>query len=95
MNRLGKRGRAWENARRKLKRIFESKGILTCELRYPGCWHDNGLGFMHRVKRRKITSDEELLTVALACNFCHAQAEFLSPDEMFRIVTETIEQRLS
>lgn len=70
----GKKTKAWESERAKLKRRFLAVGIITCELRYTGCAFDNLLGFAHADKRRKL-SREDLSVVILACNFCHDKIE--------------------
>lgn len=95
INPIGPKTKAWSNTRVELKAEFEFQyGITTCELRYEGCWRDNALGFAHAAKRRKLTR-EDLKHVILCCNPCHDQIEFLSPEEMKRIVDETIQNRAS
>jgi len=85
----GKRTIAWEQARKKLKEEYLAKGITTCELRLPGCWHDNGLSFCHRHKRSWYWSQEELLAAfnqtILGCIHCHNIIEYKKElsDEMF------------
>lgn len=82
MRTIGKKGKAWIDARAELKIEFEfTYGITTCELHYEGCWIDNALGFAHAAKRRKL-SNEDLKHVILCCNPCHDQIEFLSPEKM-------------
>jgi hypothetical protein len=88
----GKKVNAWTNVRKSLKVEFEAMGITVCELQYEGCANDVYLGFAHAAKRRKLTP-EDLDHVILACNFCHDKIEFLEPEEMKRIVDETIEGR--
>lgn len=66
----GKRTKQWTSVRALLKKEFFSKGITTCQLRYEGCWIDNGLGFAHSKRRNKIVGDE-ISECILACNFCH------------------------
>ena len=92
INPLGPKGKAWKDARADLKMEFLALGITTCELRYEGCWFDDALGFAHAAKRRKLTA-EDLGHVILVCNICHDQIEFLPPEEMKRIVDETIQGR--
>lgn len=67
-------------------------GITTCEARFVDCWIDDGLGFMHRFKRRKIEGDE-IRVVALGCNSCHDIIEGLSPEGMYQAVTRLIRKR--
>lgn len=92
MRRAGKKTKAWEKARAELKVEHESMGITTCELRYEGCWNDDALGFAHAAKRRKLTS-VDLKHAIVACGSCHDKIEFLKPEEMERIVNETIHNR--
>jgi hypothetical protein len=69
----------WVHDRRKLKRIYENKGITTCELRLDGCAYDNMLSFAHRHKRRFYYSQPHLLgkfdQTLLACIPCHEKIE--------------------
>jgi hypothetical protein len=81
--------KGWENARRKLKQIFENAGITRCEV----CQTDWALGFAHRKKRRHITDEKELMTVALLCNPCHERIEY--GGDMFNQITAIIERRFS
>lgn len=79
LRKIGKRGQDWINKRALLKKEFMLKGIIECELRLPGCWKDNALGFAHKEKRWKYISEPEKLgdfnEVVLACNPCHAKIE--------------------
>lgn len=71
----------WTVCRGRLKRIFEEKGITTCELMLPGCAYDNFLSFAHYHKRiwYKVRGREGLLgefnQVLLACIPCHQKIE--------------------
>lgn len=80
----------WNYIRTKLKTQFESMGITYCEK----CGTRNGLTFAHRLKRRFITDDTELMTVALLCLRCHQEVEQLPHQQMFEQITEVIENRL-
>jgi hypothetical protein len=86
MNR-GRKRRAWDRARAKLKKQFFEKGITYCEQ----CGDHFNLSFAHRLKRRFITTDTELMTVALLCIPCHQKIE-VNPD-MFQIITNIIHNR--
>jgi hypothetical protein len=88
----GKKTKRWAAERRTLVQKFAAMGITSCELRYEGCWNDNALGFAHAAKRRKLR-EQDLDVVILACNPCHDHIEFLAPEEMERIVNETISSR--
>lgn len=93
----GKKTKAWESERAKLKRKFAKVGITTCELQGSNkvvheCGGDNYLGFAHDAKRRKLRP-EDLGRVALVCNFAHDIIENWSAGKMKAIVFETIEKR--
>lgn len=79
MNNNGKRAYEWELARKRLKKLFLSYGIVTCELQLEGCIHDNFLSFAHRRKRVEYYSEPEKLfdpnEVVLACQNCHQKIE--------------------
>lgn len=95
MRAVGKKGRQWANVRRnELKPAFEAMGVTSCELRYENCANDDYLGFAHAAKRRKLSVDD-LNHVILACNFCHDLLEVMPPEEMQRIVDETIHNRIA
>lgn len=95
ISKIGPKTEAWNDARAELKIEFETVyGVTTCELRYAGCWFDNALGFAHAEKRRKL-SREDLKHVILACNPCHDILEVKPPEEMKRIVDETVHNRAS
>lgn len=87
MRRFGKKGQAWNRVRTKVKKKFFDSGITRCEM----CGTDNFLSFAHRLKRRFITNDEELATVALLCIPCHEKVE-RSPD-MYELITAIIQSR--
>lgn len=90
---VGKKTREWMTVRARLKRKFVAAGITSCELGYPGCWKDEGLGFAHGRKRRHLKGDEiETLTI-LACNPCHDRIETLSAPAMLAIVKSVIAER--
>lgn len=74
----GKKTRQWDNTRRKLKEQFERAGIVRCEV----CNGTFALSFAHRLKRRFITDQQELETVALLCQICHNEVEYAGHDEM-------------
>lgn len=92
LNPRGRKVKAWESARRKLKTKFAAMGIMSCELQYAGCWFDNALGFAHAAKRVKLKGDN-LYHVILACGPCHGKIEFLPAEEMKRIVDDIVGSR--
>ena len=71
----GRRTKAWNKDRANLKKIYEEKGITTCELNFAGCWVNNALSFAHKHKRSFYWSKPELLgtfeETILACIPCH------------------------
>lgn len=87
----------WDRVRKQLKIEFERRDIVRCER----CSGSFGLSFAHRLKRRFITTDEELRTVALLCQQCHYWAEYGDRDNpgtherMYEIITEIIDGRSS
>lgn len=72
---MGKVG-IWTKQREKLKREYLKKGITTCELRLPGCWYSNALGFAHRYKRADPRCEHTFKGTILACNPCHDKIEY-------------------
>ena len=85
----------WNRVRAKLKKRFYAMGITFCEM----CGRTDFLSFAHRLKRRFITTDEELEMVALLCmdnpqgKGCHNKLEHSSHEEMFERITEIIRTR--
>ena len=66
----------WNRERKKLKVIYEHKGIVICELRFPGCWVDNALSFCHRYKRRDPRCEHTFSGTVLGCIPCHSILEY-------------------
>lgn len=94
MKRAGKKSLAWGETRAELKVRFEAAGITACER----CGIDDCLSFAHRMKRRKITTQAELETVALLCmppssNDCHGHFERMSAEDMYHEIAKIIEAR--
>lgn len=81
--------KGWTNARRKLKVQFERMGVTRCEI----CNTAFPLGFAHRLKRRFITDEAELMTVALLCNPCHERIEHSGHENMYEAVSRIIDTR--
>lgn len=90
MIKAGKKTLEWEKVRRtELIPQFEEWGITTCEIKIEGvCWNNNALGFAHTLKRRDITTPEQLRRVVLACNPCHDIVEHRC-QEYFGVSMET------
>lgn len=76
IKRLGKKGREWNNARRKLKKEYYAKNITTCELMLEGCTATNYLSFAHRYKRRDPRCEHTFEQTILACIPCHNKIEY-------------------
>ena len=79
----------WHSVRRTLKVRFERDGITRCEQ----CNGNFALSFAHRYKRRFITTDEELATVALLCQKCHERIEFSGHEQMKDAIDTIIANR--
>ena len=90
IKRIGKKTKAWNNARAKLKNDFERMGIMECEIQFHDCWVNNALGFAHLVKRRNV---EDLREVVLACNPCHMVVESWKEAEMKEFLLNIIDER--
>lgn len=95
MKRRGKKTLEWYKARAELKKEFERMGITACELRLKGCTSNFALSFAHRIKRRFITTEQELKIVALACLNCHNIIEAQGHEKMARAVDQAIANRIS
>ncbi len=85
----GKKTKGWEKTRKKLKERFLGMGVTRCER----CGSGFNLSFAHRVKRRFITTPEELETVALLCCICHDAVEGLSHEGMREEIQRVIDAR--
>lgn len=79
------------NAR--LKKMAEAKGIHQCEVRLDGCLKTWALTWAHSKKSRFIVTDDEWMEAALACVHCHDKIEAMPHDQMYKIVTEAINNR--
>ncbi len=89
----GKKTKAWDAVRRKLKVAFQRVGITICEARGPGCWVSNGLGFAHSLKRRFIVTSEQMEECALLCSVCHDAWETGPHDVMEAAIKRIISER--
>lgn len=92
LKRAGRKTKEWDHIRAVLKKRFRAAGITTCEIREPGCFGDNGLGFLHYDKRRFLTP-AELWIVALGCAHCHDIYELKPRPEMKKAVLKIIAAR--
>lgn len=79
LNREGPTGRANREANQRLKEIFSSERITSCEVRLAGCLRTWALTFAHRHKRLWYRGDVDKLSnfnqVILACTKCHETIE--------------------
>ena len=81
MKQLGKQGKKNLKANKELKKLYQSKGIDRCEIRFEG---HNWLfpAFAHRHKRDwyKVKGREHLLAsfnqTVIACQYCHNKIEY-------------------
>ena len=92
MNRRGKKTKAWDAVRAKLKPLFEAAGLTSCEFGFikHGCWGRTGLSFAHAHKRTD--PNFEMCAVALACPHAHQILdEQMSHAEMAESVHRAIE----
>jgi hypothetical protein len=94
----GKKTKAWDAMRARVKPLFEAAGITRCELGYMDdpeparrCKGEVE-GFAH-AKKRDETPPDELSHVIAACNNCHAVIERLSHAEMAERVYAVIRAR--
>ena len=77
-------------ANRKLKEMYQEKGITHCELKLEGCWKNSTLGFAHLHKRIWYIHKPELLSdfnqTILACTSCHQKIEYnkVLTEKMFK-----------
>lgn len=85
----GKKCAAWDRTRAKLKIVFAEMGVTRCEKCNSG-WN---LRFSHRRKRRFITTEDELRTVALLCEKCDTDLEYGGHERLYTEITKIIEQR--
>jgi 4-hydroxy-3-methylbut-2-en-1-yl diphosphate synthase IspG/GcpE len=85
----------WHSTRAKLKKKFLAMGVTACQM----CGRTDYLSFAHRLKRRFITTQEELEVVALLCmdnpngKGCHNKLEHGPKEVMYEVITKLYEQR--
>ena len=85
----------WNTTRAKLKKQFAAIGVTRCEM----CGRGERLSFAHRLKKRFITTQQELEQVALLCmdgpygQGCHTKLEHGPKQEMFDKISEIIRER--
>lgn len=85
----GKKCQQWDRVRARLKQKFFELGIVRCEK----CGSGFNLSFAHRLKRRFITDEAELMIVALLCVPCHQVIEHSGHESMYETINQIIESR--
>ena len=70
LRKIGRRGKVWQKARKRLKKEFEQKGITHCEI----CGSTFALSFHHRHKRR-YGDKHDFENVILLCATHHQELE--------------------
>lgn len=89
MKRIGKKTKAWDSVRRRLKIVFEAASITRCEV----CGTDNGLGFAHSLPRRNIRTKEAMEEVALLCFIDHDRIDSSGHIKQYTKIREIIAAR--
>ena len=77
--RPGKKTKQWQKIKVQLKKLFEEKGITSCEVRLEGC-RNFFLTWAHLHKRHWYLGENEILLgdfsqVLLCCVDCHQKLE--------------------
>lgn len=80
LNRIGRIGKANLEANKRLRELFEEKGIRSCEIKCEeGCLGAFTSAFAHRHKRYWYKGDVKKLSdfrqVVIACTNCHNKIE--------------------
>lgn len=79
MLKVGKIGKLNQSANKKLKAIFEEKGITRCEIGFNSCLGSGWLSFCHKHPREWYRSNLSLLSdfneVLLGCINCHTELD--------------------
>lgn len=79
MNKIGKRGKANIESRKKIAEIAEDMNLTTCEVQLDGCMGTFGLAPAHRNKRDYYNGDVEKLSDpkqwVASCQACHEKME--------------------
>ena len=79
IKKVGKVGKANQQARKRIAEVAEEHGLNYCEIKLPGCTGSWPLAPAHREKRAWYKGDIELLSDynewVSACVVCHDQIE--------------------
>lgn len=94
MIKAGPKTLTWNKYRAELKKEFEEKGIVTCELKLRGCQNNYMLSWSHGDKRRFLTDDELRNFVTLACQNCHSTVESWPRTQLRAITNRIISRRV-
>jgi hypothetical protein len=73
---IGKKGKDWIEAKKKLKIIYAAFGITSCEVGLDGCWKNNHLTYAHRYKRSNPKTQHTFSQTLLCCLPCHMKIEY-------------------
>ncbi len=90
----GRKTKEWQAVWRELKPRFERAQIVHCELKFEDCTDRLYLTPAHSLKRRNITTSEQLREVIIACAHCHSVIEMKKECDMAQIVRDTISKRI-
>lgn len=93
MIKSGRKTIVWSKYRAELKKEFEEKGVVSCELQLDGCQNNYMLSWSHGDKRRFLTDDELRHFVTLSCYNCHSTVEKWPRSELRKITQEIIDKR--
>jgi len=93
---VGKKVKAWDEARKELKKTFAKWKIIKCEIKLEGCLRDNYLGFAH-IKRRVELTNEQIESpqfVVLACQQCHNTVDNeMKKQDSYKLLKKIVEKR--
>lgn len=92
----GKKTQQWEEGRAELKRIFQKRGITSCEIQLEGCLKDNYLSFAHIQRRGELSAEETINPnyVVLACQPCHHTVDFELPKaKSYQLLQSIVDKR--
>ncbi len=90
-------GPKWQEIKPEVKNKFEEAGINSCEVRWEGCTGSYKLyrTFAHSLRRRRITTKEQMEEVLWACQHCHSILDARKEYETYAIVRKIISERIT
>jgi len=74
---IGKKGREWQRAKRKLIKLYTEKKIIRCE----NCGSKFGMSFHHRPNRASQRAVHDFEHTRLLCAECHTYFEINDDDD--------------